>query len=75
MTLSRVGDLKEWPDNEWVRLAACLPGSRDLFLYSQNGWEKIELPAELELPAAAESENVYMGRDTTIPVHYISGRQ
>jgi uncharacterized protein YbcC (UPF0753/DUF2309 family) len=74
MTLSRMGDNREWADNEWVRMAACLPGSRDLYLFSKNGWEKIEFPAELELPTAAHSEDAFMGRDRTIPVHQLSGR-
>ena len=74
MAMSRLADLKDWPENEWVRMAACLPGSRDLFLYNRRGWEKIDLPDELEIPVAEQSANAYMGQDKTIPVHYLTGR-
>ncbi|MDD4914544.1 MAG: DUF2309 domain-containing protein [Methylococcales bacterium] len=74
MTLSRLGELRDWAENEWVRMVACLPDSREMFLYSVKGWEKIEFPADLQAPAAEQSENIFPGRDKTIPVHRLSGR-
>ena len=43
-TLAKLGALKEWLDNDWVRFVSCHPSSRELFLYSVNGWEAVELP-------------------------------
>ena len=73
-TLAKLGDLKEWPDNEWVRMAACIPDSRELFLYSKQGWDAIELPDDLQTPIAERSEQIIVGHDKTIPVHQFSGR-
>jgi uncharacterized protein YbcC (UPF0753/DUF2309 family) len=75
MALARIGELKEWLDNDWVRVAACVPGSNELFLYAKTGWEAIELPDELEVPVAKRSEKIIVGRNTTIPVHQFTGRQ
>ncbi len=63
--------LKEWLDNDWVRLAACHPDSRDLFYYHSSGWEPVELPAEFVTPAAEQSERIIVGQHTTIPVHLL----
>ncbi|MDD1622250.1 MAG: DUF2309 domain-containing protein [Methylococcaceae bacterium] len=74
MAFARIGDLKEWADNDWVRVAACQPGSKALSLYTKSGWEAIELPAEIEVPVANRSEKIIGGRGTTIPVHQFTGR-
>jgi uncharacterized protein YbcC (UPF0753/DUF2309 family) len=74
MTFAKLGDLTEWAENQWVRVAACVPGSCELFLYSKDGWEVIDLPAELETPSAEKSEKIIVGREKTIPVHQFVGR-
>lgn len=71
---AKMGELKSWPDNSWVRVAACTPDSRDLFLYSKHGWEAIDLPEELSAPLGERSEKIIVGRDKTIPVHQFTGR-
>ena len=68
-TIAKLGALKEWLDNDWVRFVSCHPSSRELFLYSVNGWEAVELPDDCEIPLAAHSENIVAGQTQTIPVH------
>jgi len=63
--------LKEWLDNDWVRLAACHPINRDLFFYHSTGWETVELPVGYAVPAAGHSENIIAGQRATIPVHFL----
>jgi uncharacterized protein len=72
--LNNAGNLREWPDNDWVRLAACTPGKRELFLYSKAGWNAIKLPDDYPLQAAERSEKIIVGKDKTIPVHQLTGR-
>ncbi|MGZ8190801.1 MAG: YbcC family protein [Methylococcaceae bacterium] len=69
---AKLGDpLKEWLDNDWVRLAACHPGSRDLYFYHSTGWEAVELPTDCVAPSASHSESIIVGKTTTIPVHLL----
>lgn len=68
-TISKLGALKEWLDNEWVRVAACHPETHDLFLYSIKGWETITLSDALKAPTADNSANILTGQTNTIPVH------
>jgi uncharacterized protein YbcC (UPF0753/DUF2309 family) len=63
--------LKEWLDNDWVRLATCHPDSGDLSFYHNTGWEAVELPAESVAPMADDSETIVRGQTTTIPVHLL----
>ncbi|MGH8477765.1 MAG: putative inorganic carbon transporter subunit DabA [Methylococcales bacterium] len=71
---NKMGALKEWIDNEWVRFVACDPKTRDLFLYSLGGWEAIEFPHDCEVPSSTHSEHVIVGRTETIPVHQFNRR-
>lgn len=71
--IARLPGLKDWPENEWVRMAACLPETRDMFLYAGGGWLPVELPADLASPRGADSQHIYTGRDRTIPVHRLTG--
>jgi len=73
-TLDRLGDLREWADNEWVRLTACTPDSRQLFLFSKNGWQPIDFPPDMTTPTAESSAQIVDCRDQTIPVHELTGR-
>jgi uncharacterized protein YbcC (UPF0753/DUF2309 family) len=73
-TIAKLGSLKEWLDNEWVRFVSCHPQSRELFLYSVNGWETVEFPDDTEVPYASHSEQIIVGQTKTIPVHQLIGR-
>ena len=63
------GALKEWLDNDWVRLAVCQPNDHELFYYHRSGWELVEFPFETTAPSACYSENIFVGQRNTIPVH------
>ncbi len=63
--------LKQWLDNDWVRLAACHPESREVFFYHRTGWETFALPADYVAPTATASEHIIVGKTTTIPVHLL----
>jgi len=52
-----------------VRLAACHPGTKELFFYHSTGWEPVELPSDSVAPTANCSENIIVGQVATIPVH------
>ena len=71
-TVARLGELKEWLDNEWVRLVACHPDSHQQFLYSTKGWEAIELTSDAQVPSSALSANILAGQTQTIPVHHMT---
>lgn len=73
-TLAKLGPLKQWLDNEWIRFVACHPDSRELLLYSSSGWEPVELPEGIEVPKASHSEKIIVGQTKTIPVHQLMGR-
>jgi uncharacterized protein YbcC (UPF0753/DUF2309 family) len=66
------GDLKEWLDNQWVRLASCHPVTRETFLLAQEGWEPLSLPGTFQLPTAVQSEDIFPGKTETIPVHLLA---
>ena len=70
-TITKLGDLKEWLDNEWVRLVACHPESHEQFLYSTQGWEAIELPSDTQVPSSELSAHILAGQTQTIPVHHM----
>ena len=72
--ISKIGNLKQWLDNDWIRLASCSPTNRELQLYSDSGWHPVQLPADLQVPVAARSEQIIVGRTTTIPVHQLRGQ-
>jgi hypothetical protein len=63
--------LLEWLDNDWVRLVACHPDTRDLYFYHQTGWEKVELPETSTTPVADSSEAIIRGQRHTVPVHIL----
>ncbi len=68
-TINKLGALKEWLDNEWVRVVACHPESHDLFLYSAKGWEAVKLPENRAVPTSDNSVDIITGQTQTIPVH------
>jgi uncharacterized protein YbcC (UPF0753/DUF2309 family) len=70
-TLAKLGALKEWLDNAWVRLVSCHPVTRELAYYFSGGWEAVDLPANCPPPVADCSEAIVAGKTTTIPVHLL----
>jgi uncharacterized protein len=69
-TVAKLGDLKEWLDNEWVRLVARDPENGSLSLYQKDRWERIEFPTgRLDTPFASYSSNIDFVPSRTIPVH------
>ena len=66
------GDLKEWLDNQWVRLALCHPITRETFLFAEKGWEPLNFPEAVESPMAVWSEDIFQGKTETIPVHLLA---
>lgn len=73
--IAKLGALKEWLDNDWLRFASCHPMSRELLLYRRNGWQAIDLPADSVTPTASRSEKIIVGQTQTIPVHQFKRRQ
>ena len=70
--LKNLGDLKEWLDNSWVRLATCDPNTREQWLYTEKGWEPIHLPQSDETPSATHSEAIFSRKGSTLPVHILT---
>jgi len=64
--------LMAWLDNNWVRLVACHPETRQLFFYHHSGWEAVELPEDYIAPVANCAETIFTGKHRTIPVHVIT---
>ncbi|MCX7098036.1 MAG: DUF2309 domain-containing protein [Methylococcales bacterium] len=69
---ANLGPLKEWLDNEWVRLVSCAPVSHDLHLYSALGWEAVEFDGAYAVPQATHSEKIIVGQTETLPVHHFN---
>ncbi len=72
--LTKLGGLRQWLDNEWVRFAACDPHDHSLQFYRQSGWQSINLAAGLKVPSAGRSEQIIVGQTATIPVHQLVAR-
>jgi uncharacterized protein YbcC (UPF0753/DUF2309 family) len=68
----RLGDLKEWLDNQWVRLVSCHPVTGETQLFTKDGWETLELPKTGEVPSATHSQQIFFGKTETIPVHLLT---
>ena len=73
-TIAKIGNLKEWIDNDWVRFVSCHPDSRELFLYTAKGWEAVEFPEIDSVPHSTHSEKIIVGKTETIPVHHFIRR-
>lgn len=71
LALSQIGTLKEWLDNQWVRVAAINPIDRTAQYLTPHGWKPTEIPEEFASPKAPSSEAAYRSQTQTIPVHII----
>lgn len=74
LAIARLGELREWLDNQWVRLACCHPETRQITLYGNGLWTAVELPDDLPLRTVHSSKEAYIGQTQTIPVKRIAKR-
>ncbi len=74
-TIANLGDLREWLDNDWVRLVSCQPTDRKMFLFSKGHWEAITLPDGINAPSANNSEEIIINKTTTIPAYTLNRSQ
>ncbi|MGY6277509.1 YbcC family protein [Methylomonas sp. MgM2] len=74
LAIAKLGELKEWLENEWVILVACQPPSRDMKLYRSGIWQGVDFPKDVKAPVADRSEKIIVGQTKTIPVHQFTGR-
>jgi uncharacterized protein YbcC (UPF0753/DUF2309 family) len=72
--LAKIGDLKEWLDNEWVRVVACNPNDKEFSLYSSTGWQAVVLPSDATTPLFTYPEQVFEIQNQTIPAHQLTRR-
>jgi len=72
--IARIGKLREWLDNEWVRLAAIDPITRAPQLYRNGDWLTIEWPTDFLAPQGQRSVDIFQGKTHTIPVHILTGK-
>ncbi len=72
--IAKLGELREWLDNEWVRFVSCDPATRNLYVYGNNSWEAITYRDGYTVPEAARSETIIAGQTDTIPVHRLIRR-
>jgi uncharacterized protein len=73
--IAKIGVLREWLDNEWVRFIACLPDTKESFLYSVHGWDKVDSAVNIGTPKARYSTTLIKHPTQTIPVHQLIGEQ
>jgi len=71
LALGQIGALKEWLDNQWVRVAAINPMDRSAEYLTAAGWKSAEIPEDFLPPRGASSESIYQGKTETIPVHIL----
>lgn len=74
LAIGKLGPLREWLDNEWLRLAACHPQPRELRFFQGGAWQAVDLSADLVVPQANRSEKIIVGQTGTIPVHQLDGQ-
>ena len=72
--MTRIGQLREWLDNEWVKLAAIDPISRTPQFFRNGHWLPIEWPADFRAPQGQRSVDIFQGKTDTIPVHILTGK-
>jgi len=73
LALTQIGGLKEWLDNQWVRVAAINPMDRTAHYLTKHGWKAPEIPEDFLPLRARSSEAAYQLKTQTIPVHILDG--
>ena len=71
LALTQIGALKEWLDNQWIRVAAINPTDQTAQYLTRAGWRPPEIPEDFSPPRAASSEAAYRRQTQTIPVHIL----
>jgi uncharacterized protein YbcC (UPF0753/DUF2309 family) len=66
----RLGELQEWLDNHWVRLASCHPVTHELLWFNKDGWEPLNLRDDA--PTFKHSQTVCTDHTATLPVHHLA---
>ncbi|MGJ0484555.1 MAG: YbcC family protein [Methylomicrobium sp.] len=69
--LIKIGELREWLDNDWVRFACIEPATQAVYFYRTKGWEAVNLSDYPVTPTAPSSETVFAGQVQTVPVHQL----
>lgn len=69
--ITRIGTLRQWLDNEWVRLAAVDPADRQTAILTSSGWQSFVIPETFKTPCKHSSREIYEGQTQTIPVHIL----
>lgn len=75
MAIPKLGSLREWLDNEWIRFVACDPITHEQHLYSQHGWQIVEPASVRPVPISRRSEKIIAGQTRTIPVQQLERKQ
>jgi uncharacterized protein YbcC (UPF0753/DUF2309 family) len=75
LAMPKLGGLREWLDNEWIRLVACDPVTHEQSLYSQRGWQIVEPACVRPVPVSHRSEKIIVGQTRTIPVQQLERKQ
>ncbi len=70
-SISKIADLQQWLDHEWVRLASICPETRACQIYRNGIFEAIELPESFKTPRSPNSMAAWQGRTETIRTHII----
>ena len=71
--ITRIGKLREWLDNEWVRLFAIDPATRAPQVFGQGLWSPLDWPADFRAPEGRNSADIFQGKSDTISVHILTG--
>lgn len=74
LAIARLGALKEWLDNEWIRFVVCDPANGEQFLYHRDGWLGVQPAVDHAVAVGKRSEQIIVGQTRTIPVHHLEGR-
>jgi uncharacterized protein YbcC (UPF0753/DUF2309 family) len=75
LAIPKLGGLKEWLENEWIRLVACDPVTHEQSLYSQRGWQIVEPACVRPVSVSRRSEKIIVGQTRTIPVQQLERKQ
>jgi uncharacterized protein len=66
--------VKEWVENEWLRVGVCEPDTNDIYLYVNRQWEKIDVADASNIPMANSSEQITRGKIDCIPAAILQRR-
>ena len=73
-SIARLAHLKRTLDNQWVKLSSYDPSTREIKLYSKQGWLEFDYPESMSVPSAPSSQDIFVGCTEIIPVHLLVKR-